>query len=240
MYTGDDAEADLTMNVEESDDEQDMSGGLQSLLRVYAPAAKVPVAKVAAKAKALATATSTPLPKVKAKAKSSTGVKRAPPGDDAEKQPLKRPKVTIGTAKVSKGKDALDLDTGLLGDDSLSGADKAIIDGFEEQFKAYKVIKPPLADAQYKAHLSDLLGKVNAQSCEIKKKLRSSMRRSSKTEDPLYIELERLSSGTTTLQHLIKCTLIWKTICYSFSKLSIEYKLESKSESTCIFNSTII
>ncbi len=213
IHTGDDQNHDVTTLNEDSDDDDATNAGLHSILKAYAPVdakkpSKTPVATTM-DSQLRGQPKAKPAPKPKAGKNKLT--RAAEPGPA-----VKRQKIDIGSTgqngkdpKVAKtsglGILSLEVDDNGSGSDNLAAADKAIIDGFQEQIDNLKMINPPLPDAAYKSSLTDLLTKANQISADVKKKQRSAQRRAGKDQDPLFQGLETIASTISTLQHLIKC-----------------------------------
>jgi len=208
---------DTNAEQEESDDDDVTDAGLHSILKAYAPADGKKPGKTPATITTEIPVRAQPKAKTSAKAKASSSIKNKAPNGGESGTAVKRQKIDIGSTgqngKVSKGANggglgilSLETDEVPIGsDDNISAADKAIIDSFQEQIESLKTINPPLADAAYKANLTEQLTKANSISADLKKKQRSAQRRAGKEHDPLCQGLERIASTVTTLQHLIKC-----------------------------------
>ena len=143
-----------------------------------------------------------------------------PPANPASTPPVPDPlKVDIGHVKrPRRGKNKqqtneteMDLSLGValgnLDSDGLSEADRTTLDHYEAKVKAFKEIKPPLADGPFKGYLTDLSQQITAVSNEVKTKKRSAVRRAGKDEDPLYVELNKIHDKLSNLQQLVKCAL---------------------------------
>lgn len=85
-------------------------------------------------------------------------------------------------------------------------ADKELMSSFDTRFAELKVIDPPVADAAFKSHLTDMVTKLTALKTEMKTKRRSAVRRADKEQDPLAMALAELSTKADALTHLLKCS----------------------------------
>ena len=193
--------------------------GLHALLKSYTPNSGDCSAKNVKRPAIAATPSTEPKAKAKAKTQPATKKRAQQPKADGGQQ-VKRQRIDIGsTAKRPSIDIAVPgaLDEASTEMDSLSQADRALIDGYMTQMKPLKIISPPLADAAYKAALTEQLSSTNSIIADLKKKQRSAMRRAQKTCDPLYIELEKIATTMSTMQHLLKC-------CYDIAYVTYQYQ----------------
>ena len=120
--------------------------------------------------------------------------KRQQPEDDALSLGLDM-EVTDPTASFSKKV-------------TLSPADQATLDSFEEKFKELMDCSNcPLPDAGYKSFLLEKQGAISTVLGDIRAKKKSAARRAGKEQDPLYIALGDTQAEIHNLSQLYKCGL---------------------------------
>lgn len=182
----------------ESNDEGPVQTSFMTSLRTFAPADPKKSTTAAPKAAPKATA-----PKASAHASRNRKTQAA-----ASKRTAEVPKVAIGKAKRAKVTDDLEMcmDAATEEPPEFSEADKDLLDGFVNRFAFAKKLEPPLADAPFKSYIQDRITKLNALKNDVKAKRRSALRRQDKENDPLYIELGKLSDKADTYMHLLKCS----------------------------------
>ena len=162
-------------------------------------------AKGAAKAKPKAKQAAKPATKSATRATTSSAAE--PPSKKARVAkdpvaPMTAPSKKRKTSNDAAGEPNLFQDAA---DGEMTEADQKIVETFGSKLGALMQLDPPLADAPFKANLTDVMSKVSSIRAELKVKKRSAGRRSMKEEDPLFKALAAVEARAERFVYLLKC-----------------------------------
>ena len=179
------------------DDGEPFTSGLMSVLRGYTNAPKASAKAPAKRASA---------PKVAPKASQTKSRASTPASGTPSGISMKCPIGTVDGPKKKRKIESTETAPGLSLSDEMCDADREISQGFQSRLDDLRVVKPPLSEPQFKAHISDMISKCNTFMNDVKTKRRSSQRRSNK-DDLLTANLDVMDDAMKEHVQILKCFL---------------------------------